>query len=174
MSSFEINKIVGAVLAVALVVVVIGMIGDVLVKPKDHDGTAIVSAAPVVVAKKEEKKLDPIGPMLASANIAKGKKVANQCGSCHTFNKGGKNKIGPALWQVVGRKMGGVASYKYSSAMKAMNKTWGYEEHNAFLVKPRKYIKGTKMAYIGLKKATDRANLIGFLRSLSDAPKSLP
>ena len=77
MSSFEINKIVGAVLAVALVVVVIGMIGDVLVKPKDHDGTAIVSAAPVVVAKKEEKKLDPIGPMLASADIAKGNKLNN-------------------------------------------------------------------------------------------------
>ena len=70
--------------------------------------------------------------------------------------------------------MGGVASYKYSSAMKAMKKNWGYEELNAFLIKPRKFIKGTKMAYIGLKKATDRANLIGFLRSLSDSPKPLP
>jgi len=174
MSSFEINKLVGAVLAVALVVVVIGMIGDVLVKPKNHDDATIVAAAPVVVAKKEKKQLDPIGPMLANSDIAKGRKIANQCGSCHTFNKGGKNKIGPALWQVVGRDMGGVASYKYSSAMKAMKKNWGYEELNAFLIKPKKFIKGTKMAYIGLKKATDRANLIGFLRSLSDSPKPLP
>ncbi|MBS40534.1 MAG: cytochrome c family protein [Rhodospirillales bacterium] len=174
MSSFEINKIVGAVLAVALVVVVIGMIGDVLVKPKDHAGATIVTATPTLITKKVEKKLDPIGPMLASADIKKGRKIANQCGSCHTFNKGGKNKIGPALWKILDRDMGGLENYKYSSAIKAMKKKWGYEELNAFLLKPRKYIKGTKMAYVGLKKASDRANLIVFLRSLSDMPKPLP
>ena len=112
--------------------------------------------------------------MLASADIKKGRKTANQCGSCHTFNKGGKNKIGPALWKILDREMGGLENYKYSSAIKAMKKKWGYEELNAFLLKPRKYIKGTKMAYVGLKKASDRANLIVFLRSLSDTPKPLP
>lgn len=162
MSSFEINKIVGAVLAVALVVMVVGIIGDALVNPSDDKDPVVVATAPAAIAKKEEKKLEPIGPFLANADIAKGKKVSKQCASCHTFNKGGKNKIGPALWAVVDRNMGGLTSYKYSSGMKAMKKIWGYEELNAFLVKPRKYVKGTKMAYVGLKKAPDRANLILF------------
>ena len=174
MSSFEIIKFVGAVLTVALVAMVIGKIGDVLVNPNDRKDAVVVATAPVVVAKKEEKRLNPISPLLADADMTKGKKVAKQCASCHTFNKGGKNKIGPALWKVVDRNMGGITSYKYSSGMKAMKKKWGYEELNAFLVKPRKYIKGTKMAFVGLKKASDRANLIAFLRSLSPTPKSLP
>ena len=174
MSSFEINKIVGAVLTVALVVMVVGIIGDALVKPSDKKNAIVVATAPVAIAKKEEKKLEPIGPLLTNANMAKGKKVSKQCASCHTLNKGGKNKIGPALWAVVDRNMGGLTSYKYSSSMKAMKKKWGYEELNAFLVKPRKYIKGTKMAFVGLKKVSDRANLILFLRSLSPSPKSLP
>ena len=174
MSSFEINKIVGAILAVALVVMVVGIIGDALVNPSDKKDAVVVATAPVVIAKKEKKKLEPIGPILAKADLEKGKKVAKQCASCHTFNEGGKNKIGPALWAVVDRDMGGLASYKYSSGMKAMKKKWGYEELNAFMVKPRKYVKGTKMAYVGLKRASDRANLILFLRSLSSSPKALP
>ena len=173
MSSFEINKIAGAILTVALVAMVIGIIGDALVKPKDHKSSVVVADAPAPV-KKEEKKLEPIGPLLASANVEKGKKVANLCKACHTFNQGGKNKIGPALWKIVDRNMGGGAGYKYSSGMMKMKQKWGYEELNKFMVKPRKYIKGTKMAFIGIKKAKDRANLIAYLRSLSASPKPLP
>ncbi|NKB19079.1 MAG: c-type cytochrome [Alphaproteobacteria bacterium] len=173
MSSFEINKIAGAILTVALVAMVIGIIGDALVKPKDHKSSVVVADAPAPV-KKEEKKLEPIGPLLASANVEKGKKVANLCKACHTFNQGGKHKIGPALWEIVDRTMGGGDGYKYSSGMMAMKKKWGYEELNKFFVKPRKYIKGTKMAFVGIKKAKDRANLIAYLRSLSASPKPLP
>jgi len=160
MSSFEINKIAGAILTVALVAMVIGIIGDALVKPKDHKSSVVVADAPAPV-KKEEKKLEPIGPLLASANVEKGKKVANLCKAC-------------ALWEIVDRNMGGGDGYKYSSGMMKMKQKWGYEELNKFMVKPRKYIKGTKMAFIGIKKAKDRANLIAYLRSLSASPKPLP
>jgi cytochrome c len=173
MSSFEINKIAGAILTVALVAMVIGIIGDALVKPKDHKSSIVVADAPAPV-KKEEKKLEPIGPLLASADVEKGKKVANLCKACHTFDKGGKHKIGPALWETVGREMGGGADFKYSSGMMKMKASWGYEELNKFLLKPRTYVKGTKMAFVGIKKAKDRANLIAYLRSLSDSPKPLP
>ena len=143
MSSFELNKIAGAVLTVALVAMVIGIIGDALVKPKEHKGTTVVTAAPAVI-KKEEKKLDPIGPLLASANVEKGKKFFKNCSNCHTVNKGGAHKIGPALWEIVDRAMGGGSGYKYSSGMKKMTAKWGYEELNGFLIKPAKWIKGTK------------------------------
>lgn len=174
MSSFEINKIVGAILVVALVVMVIGILGDALVKPKDNKGAIIVAAVPAASVKKEVKKLEPIGPLLAGASLKKGQKVSNLCKACHTFNQGGKNKIGPALWEIVDRNMGEGEGYKYSSALIAMKQKWGYEELNKFLIKPRKYVKGTKMAFIGLKKASDRANLIFYLRSLSKSPKPLP
>ena len=173
MSSFEINKIAGAILTVALVVMVIGIIGNALVKTKDHKSSVVVADAPAPV-KKEEKKLEPVGPLLASASAEKGKKVANLCKACHTFTQGGKNKIGPALWEIVDRNMGGGNGFKYSSGMMKMKAKWGYEELNKFLVKPRKYVKGTKMAFIGIKKVKDRANLIAYLRSLSPSPKPLP
>lgn len=173
MSSFEINKIAGAILTVALVAMVIGIIGDALVKPKDHKNTVVVADAPAPV-KKEEKKLEPIGPLLASASVEKGKKVANLCKACHTFNQGGKHKIGPALWEIVDRQIAGGTGYKYSSGMKAMKEKWGYEELNKFLIKPRQFIKGTKMAFVGIKKPKDRADLIVYLRSLSASPKALP
>ena len=96
------------------------------------------------------------------------------CASCHSINKGGKNNIGPALYNVVGRKIGEVSGYKYSKALAAYDKEWTFEELNGFLIKPTKWIKGTKMAYAGLRKEKDRASVIKYLNKNSDNPVPLP
>ena len=102
------------------------------------------------------------------------KKQFKKCKSCHTVSKSGKHKIGPALWDIVGRKMASFKTYKYSKALKTKDRTWGYEELNAFLANPKNFIKGTKMVFSGIKNTKDRANLILYLRSLSATPKPLP
>jgi len=94
--------------------------------------------------------------------------------ACHSINSGGANKIGPALYNVVGRKVGSVADYKYSKALASYDKDWTFEELNGFLKKPASYIKGTKMSYAGLRKEKDRASIIKYLNQNSDSPKPLP
>ena len=125
------------------------------------------------VPKKIEASLQPIAPMLATASIDEGKKIFKKCAACHSIEQGGKNKIGPALWSVVDRKVGSVEGFKYSNALKNYNKDWTYEELNGFLHKPLKYIKGTKMAFAGLRKDSDRANIIAYLNSMGSSPKPL-
>ena len=122
---------------------------------------------------KIEEKLASIKPLLASASIDDGAKVFKKCAACHSIDKGGANKIGPALWGVVNRKIGGVQGFKYSTAMAKYGKNWSFEELNGFLHKPMKYMKGTKMGFIGLKKDKDRANVIAYMTSKSDAPAPL-
>ena len=111
--------------------------------------------------------------MLATASIDEGKKIFKKCAACHSIEQGGKNKIGPALWSVVDRKVGSVEGFKYSNALKNYNKDWTFEELNGFLHKPLKYIKGTKMAFAGLRKDSDRANIIAYLNSMGSSPKPL-
>ena len=103
-----------------------------------------------------------------------GKKIFKKCAACHSINKGGKNKIGPALYNVVGRTVGGVDDYKYSKALASYGKEWTFEELNGFLQKPSSYLKGTKMSYAGLRKEKDRASVIKYLNQNSDSPKLLP
>jgi cytochrome c len=110
--------------------------------------------------------------MLASASAEAGKKVTKKCAACHSFTKGGPNKVGPNLWNVVGGKPASAAGYKYSGAMKNMVANWDFEELNKFLYKPKAYLKGTKMSFSGLKKMGDRAAVIAYLTSLSDSPKA--
>ena len=172
MSGFELNKIMGAILSAALLVMVIGIIGDVLVKPKQHTSSVVVADAPS--AAQEEEKLEPIGPLLAAANVEAGKKQANKCAACHTFDKGGKSKLGPPLWDIVNRKKAATDGFNYSSALQKKDGDWNYESLNAFIVKPRSYVPGTKMVFAGIRKPSDRADLIAYLRSLSDQPKPLP
>lgn len=175
MSGFELNKIMGAILSAALLVMVIGIIGDVLVKPKQHTSSVVVADAPAATtAPEKEEKLEPIGPLLASANAEAGKKQANKCAACHTFDKGGKPKLGPPLWDVVNRNKAAVDGFNYSPALAKKEGTWNYESLNIFIVKPRSYVPGTKMVFAGIRKPSDRANLIAYLRSLSDQPKPLP
>ena len=179
MDSFEINKIVAAVLMVALLVIGIGKLSDVIFhveKPKtpgykvEVEQVSTTSSSTTTAA---EEKVD-IAALMAMGDIASGEKIFKKCAACHSIIKGGKNAIGPALYNVVGRKVGSVEDYKYSKALAAYDKKWTFEELNGFLKKPAKYIKGTKMAYAGLRKESDRASVIKYLNENSDNPLPLP
>ena len=179
MDSFEINKIIAAVLLVALLVIGIGKVSNILFyveKPKTP-GYAVeveqASGSSITTTEVVEKVLD-IAALMALGDVASGEKIFKKCAACHSINKGGKHKIGPALYNVVGRKVGGVEDYKYSKALIAYEKEWTFEELNGFLIKPAKHIKGTKMAYAGLRKEADRASVIKYLNANSDSPLPLP
>ena len=180
MDSFEINKIVAAVLMVALVVIGIGKVSDLIfhVEKPEVPGYA-VDVEQVVATSTEsssdasEEKID-ISALMAMGDLAHGEKVFKKCAACHSIVKGGKNAIGPALYNVVGRKVGAIEDYKYSKALVAYGKNWTFEELNGFLIKPAKWIKGTKMAYAGLRKEKDRASVIKYLNENSDSPLPLP
>ena len=107
-------------------------------------------------------------------DIALGEKIFKKCAACHSIVKGGKNNIGPALYNVVGRKTGAITDYKYSKALASFEKKWTFEELNGFLLKPSKWIKGNKMGFAGLKDETDRASVMLYLNQNSDNPKPLP
>ena len=178
MDSFEINKIVAAVLMVALLVIGIGKLSDVIFhveKPEKPGYSVEVESATVStsISSTDEKKID-IAALMAMGDIAHGEKVFKKCAACHSIVKGGKNAIGPALYNVVGRKVGAIEGYKYSKALATYDKNWTLEELNGFLVKPAKWIKGTKMAYAGLRKEKDRASVIKYLNENSDNPLPLP
>ncbi|ETA70225.1 cytochrome c family protein [Candidatus Pelagibacter ubique] len=181
MDSFEINKIVAAVLMVALLVIGIGKLSDVIfhVEKPETPGYAVeVEAATTVAASSsstEVEKID-IAALMAMGDIVTGEKVFKKCAACHSIVKGGKNNIGPALYNVVGRKMGSISDYKYSKALIAYGeeKEWTFEELNGFLTKPSKWIKNGKMAFAGLRKESDRASVIKYLNENSDSPLPLP
>ena len=179
MDSFEINKIIAAVLLVALLIIGIGKISNLIFyveKPKtpgfavevDQVVTAAESSTEVT-----DEKID-IAALMAMGDVVSGEKIFKKCAACHSIAKGGKNKIGPALYNVVGRKVGGVSDYKYSKALAGYEKSWTFEELNGFLLKPAKWIKGTKMAYAGLRKEKDRASIIKYLNQNTDNPQPLP
>jgi len=111
---------------------------------------------------------------MAKGDAVNGKKIFKKCVACHSINKGGRNKIGPALYNVVGRTVGSVTDYKYSKTLASYDKEWTFEELNGFLQKPSAYLKGTKMSYAGLRKEKDRASVIKYLNQSSDSPKLLP
>ena len=179
MDSFEINKIIAAVLMVALLVIGIGKLSDIIfyVKKPEKPGYVVeideVVTATVSSDAGEIEKVD-IAALMAMGDIVSGEKIFKKCAACHSINKGGKNNIGPALYNVVGRKVGGVSDYKYSKALMTYDKEWSFEELNGFLIKPAKWIKGTKMAYAGLRKEKDRASVIKYLNQNSDNPIQLP
>jgi len=179
MDSFEINKIVAAVLLVALLVIGIGKLSNVIfyVEKPEKPGYAVevqqASTSTTATATVEDKKVD-IAALMALGDVNAGEKIFKKCAACHSINQGGANKIGPALYNVVGRKIGGVADYKYSKAFVEYGKEWNFEELNGFLIKPSKWIKGTKMAYAGLRKEEDRASIIKYLNQNSDSPLPLP
>ena len=179
MDSFEINKIVAAVLMVALLIIGIGKLSDVIFhveKPKTPGYAVDVEQATTVTsstASEEIEKID-IASLMSMGDIALGEKVFKKCSACHSIVKGGKNNIGPALYNVVGRKTGIAPDYKYSKALSAYNKEWTFEELNGYLIKPAKWIKGTKMAFAGLRKEKDRASVIKYLNQNSDSPLPLP
>ena len=179
MDSFEINKIVAAVLMVALLVIGIGKLSDVIlhVEKPETPGYVVDVEEPTTVSSSTkatvEEKID-IDALMAMGDLAHGEKVFKKCAACHSIVKGGKNNIGPALYNVVGRKIGIVEDYKYSKALASYDKEWTLEELNGYLIKPAKWIKGTKMAFAGLRKEKDRASVIKYLNQNSDNPLPLP
>ena len=180
MDSFEINKIVAAILLVALLIIGIGKLSDIIFyveKPKTP-GYAVevdnaVNTSTKSTSETTEDKID-ISSLMALGDLTHGEKVFKKCAACHSIVKGGKNNIGPALYNVVGRKVGAVNDYKYSKALSAYEKEWTFEELNGYLIKPAKWIKGTKMAFAGLRKEKDRASVILYLNENSDNPLPLP
>ena len=180
MDSFELNKIIAAVLMTALIVIGINKFADSVFhveKPRQSaykiEGVELASSDGTTTKVKEVVQLD-IKEILALGDAAHGEKIFKKCSACHIVAKGGKNLIGPALYGVVGRPVASIEGYAYSKALKAHGKNWSFEELNGFLLKPRSYIKGTKMAYAGLRKDKDRASVILYLNKQSDSPLSRP
>ena len=181
MDSFEINKIIAAVLLTALIVIGIGKFADVLFyveKPKESaykiEGLEVASSSSTSNEEVKVVEAVDIKALLAMGDLTHGEKVFKKCSACHQIAAGGKNMIGPNLWGVIGRTAGVVDDYKYSKAMIAYGKEWSFEEMNSYLIKPQAYIKGTKMAFAGLRKEKDRASVILYLNKNSDNPLPLP
>ena len=182
MDSFELNKIIAAILMVTLLIIGLGKFSDIIFhveKPKmsgytiEIEQTKAISSSSSSAETLVEEKID-IAALMAMGDITSGEKIFKKCAACHSIVKGGKNKIGPALYNVVGRKVGEVLDYKYSKALTVYDKEWNFEELNGFLIKPAKWIKGTKMSYAGLRKEKDRASVIKYLNQNSDSPVPLP
>ncbi len=181
MDSFEINKIIASILLVALLIIGISKISNIIFKVDKLESSAYKVDLPDGETKKvdgsevikEDAKVD-ISALMALADLTHGEKVFKKCSACHSIEAGGGNKIGPALYNVVGRKVAAVEDYKYSKALLDYKKEWSFEELNGFLIKPQKWIKGTKMAYAGLRKEKDRASVILYLNKYSDNPIPLP
>ena len=179
MDSFEVNKIIAAVLLIALIVIGIGKISDIAFHVDKPEKSAYKvelqegSKESSLTIEKIKEKVD-ITALLALGDVSHGEKVFKKCAACHLINKGGENKIGPALYGVIGRKVASKQDYKYSKAMVAYDKNWTFEEMNGYLKKPQSYIKGTKMAFAGLRKEKDRASVILYLNQNSDNPLPLP
>jgi cytochrome c len=177
MNSFEINKIITAVLLVVLLVFGVGKISDVIfeVKKPDVEGYKVeVKVGDATAAQASSESQVDISALLAMGNLEHGKKVFKKCAACHSINQGGGNKIGPKLWNVMFRPVGSITDYKYSKALSDYKKKWDWEEMNGFLTKPAKWIKGNKMGFGGLKTEKDRASVILYLNQNSDDPKPLP
>ena len=180
MDSFEINKIIAAILMVALLIIGIGKLSNIIFhveNPKTPGYSVEVEQEVVITAKSvseaPKEKVD-LASLMALGDLTTGEKVFKKCAACHSIIKGGKNNIGPALYNVVGRKVGAVSDYKYSKALTNYDKEWSFEELNGYLIKPAKWIKGTKMAFAGLRKEKDRASVILYLNQNSDNPLPLP
>ena len=177
MDGFEINKIIAAILATVVVVFGINKVTDIIFTPDKPQQSAYkvekIEPALTTVSSTGEAAVG-INELLAMGTIEHGEKVFKRCSACHMIAAGGKNMIGPNLWSILGKKTGVASGYKYSKALAAYGKDWTFEEMNGFLIKPSAHIKGTKMAFAGLKKEKDRASVILYMNSKSDKPLPTP
>jgi cytochrome c len=172
------NTVAGCFLASALFALVVGKVSNAVVEPHhlEKPALAVTDAAPAeAAAPAAAAELPPIGPKLASANVDNGKALFQKlCFTCHTIDKGGVNKVGPNQWNLVGRKKAAEPGFSYSSGMQAMTGEWTYEDINHMIFKPLAFVKGTKMAFAGVPKEQDRADIIAYLRTMNDSPPPLP
>jgi cytochrome c len=178
MDSFELNKIIGAILGTCLILLVTSFTAGALFAPvmpekpgfaiaakeESHGGEGKEAAAPS----------EPIEKLLQTASVEKGAAAAKKCAACHTFDKGGPNRVGPNLWGVVERDRASEAGFNYSAAMKAKGGKWTYDDLNKFIANPKGFINGTAMGFAGIPKDSERADVIDYLRTLADNPVPLP
>ncbi|WP_108784564.1 c-type cytochrome [Wolbachia endosymbiont of Bemisia tabaci] len=172
----ELNKIAASILLSGLIIMIVSNVVDMLYNPEDYkiEHQAIVATSNEPQQKIEQVALD-IGELMQNASFEKGKSSAKKCIACHSFEKGGMNKVGPNLWNVVGNKKTHLGnSFNYSRALLEKGGKWGYEELFAFLKNPKAYIKGTRMAFAGISNPQEIADLVSYLRSMSDSPVALP
>ena len=177
MDGFELNKIIAAILATVVVVFGINKVTDIIFIPDKPQQSAykVEKIEPALAsASNTGQAAVGISELLAMGTIEHGEKVFKRCSACHMIAAGGKNMIGPNLWSIIGKKTGVASGYKYSKALAAYGKEWSFEEMNGFLIKPSAHIKGTKMAFAGLKKEKDRASVILYMNSKSDKPLPTP
>ena len=176
MDSFEINKIIAAVLMVVILVIGIDKVSDIIFhveKPKTPGYAVDIEQTSTTSTETTEEKIN-ITAFMTMGDVATGEKVFKKCKSCHSIKQGGGNKIGPALWNVMFRKVGSIAYYKYSKALTSYGKECSWEEMNGFLIKPSKWIPNNKMGFAGIKSEKDRASVILYLNQNSDNSRPLP
>jgi len=178
MDSFELNKILGAILGTCLGVLTINIAAGAIFAPgrlaKPGYEIAVPEKPSGETKPTEQEQPQPIEEVLAKADLGRGENSAKKCAACHTFNKGGRTLVGPNLWGVVGRPKGSEAGFNYSAAMKAKGGNWTIEDLNQFLTNPKGYVPGTNMTFAGVARAGERADLIVYLNSLADNPAPLP
>ncbi len=178
MDSFELNKILGAILATCLILLVTSFTAgaifspvmpekpgfEIAVKEAAHGGGTEAAAAPS----------EPIEKLLQTASVEKGAAAAKKCAACHTFEKGGPNRVGPNLFGIVERARASEAGFNYSAAMKAKGGKWSYDDLNKFIANPKGFVPGTAMGFAGIPKDSERADVIDYLHTLADSPVPLP
>ena len=174
------NKIIVSILLALILILGINKIADTIYYVNKPEKSAYQVAGITTAASNTNSETSSQGEstqdimaLFASTSSTDGQKIFKKCAACHSISEGGKNKIGPALWGVLGRSAGSVTDYKYSKAMAAYGKNWSFEEMNGFLIKPKGWIKGTKMSFAGLRSAKNRASVILYLNSFSDNPLPL-
>lgn len=178
MDSFELNKILGAILGTCLVLLVTSFTAEALFAPKmpEKPGFAIAAKEEAGGAKEAAApaKAEPIEKLLQTASVEKGAAAAKKCAACHTFAKGEKNGVGPNLYGIVGDKKGEGRGFNFSAGMKAKGGEWTDDDLNQFLTNPKGFVPGTAMGFAGIPKDSERADVIAYLHTLADKPVPLP
>jgi cytochrome c len=178
MDSFELNKILGAVLGTCLILLVTSFAASALFAPNKPEKPGFEIAVKEEAAGGEKAAAaapsEPIEKLLQTASVQKGEAAAKKCAACHDFTKGGPNKVGPNLFGIVGDKKGEGRGFNFSAAMKAKGGTWTIDDLSQFIDNPKGFVPGTAMGFAGIQKGSERADVIAYLNSLSDSPAPLP